>query len=253
MAKCWAQEIGPCSDKQSREHLVSRGLFLSAAVDVQGMPWCRDSPKRVGLDSVTRKILCSHHNNSLSPLDQAAIDAFDAFRDQVKASHEAPPGILPTTFRRAVIDALRLERWLLKTLINVSFEGDLLIGPGGNERGVPARMLVQIVYGQREFPGRSGMYVATAPGQVLQSTDTVEFAPLIKEKHRIVGALFTFRGVNLVLVLEPAGPDPDGFARSPGVGERWRSLSLLRRLRRIDYAPVPSFIAHEIVFDWEGI
>lgn len=251
MTKCWAAPLEGCSEKLSREHLVPKGLFVSSAVDVHGFAWCKEAPARIGLESITRKMLCSKHNNDLSTLDQAAIDAFDAFRDQIKAMRETRPGTVPTTFRTQRIDAIRLERWLLKTLINFSFESEFVIGEAQETGpGVPSRELVEIVFGHRSFEGRSGMYVAGAVGQVSSSNDTIQFTPLIKEKRQISAGLFTFRGLNLALILRAQGPGAGGFAFSRGVDPLWRSLSLKRPFDRIDYAPIPNFVAHEIVFDW---
>src|SRR5687768_3950665 len=78
---CWASIIGGCSDKASREHLVSASLWTKERLDVVGFPWCKDSPKRIGLSSLTGKVLCTEHNSLLSEADEAGKAAFDAFRD----------------------------------------------------------------------------------------------------------------------------------------------------------------------------
>ena len=53
MIDCWADKLGDCNDKQSREHILSKALFID--------------------DERYKK-------NLLSPLDDAAVKAFDAFR-----------------------------------------------------------------------------------------------------------------------------------------------------------------------------
>ena len=46
---CWAASLGDCSKKMSREHTVSRSLFATDEVMVQGFPWCANEPKKIGV------------------------------------------------------------------------------------------------------------------------------------------------------------------------------------------------------------
>ena len=84
MEKCWANSLGDCDGKISREHTVSESLFKGTYVDVKGFSWCKSEEKRIGLGSLTKKILCEKHNSALSPLDAAASHAFDVLRKQTK-------------------------------------------------------------------------------------------------------------------------------------------------------------------------
>jgi hypothetical protein len=77
---CWAGSLLNCSSKLSREHLVTEVLFESTQVRVGGFPWCKGEERIVGLSSVVRKILCTHHNSQLSPVDQEACTLFDEVR-----------------------------------------------------------------------------------------------------------------------------------------------------------------------------
>src|SRR5271169_3677011 len=72
MNTCWAACLGNCSDKISREHVITKSLFLDNEVTVNGLPWCVE-PKTIGMASLTAKILCSLHNSELSELDQEAV------------------------------------------------------------------------------------------------------------------------------------------------------------------------------------
>lgn len=108
---CWGSVLGDCSDEASREHLVSQGLFESNEVVVQGLPWCRDAPKRIGLANLTTKILCRKHNSELSPVDQAGAAGFDAMRKATRLSNER--GKAKSTYwhiQRFNVDGPGLER-----------------------------------------------------------------------------------------------------------------------------------------------
>src|SRR4051794_31716079 len=77
---CWAACLGNCADKPSREHIVSRGLFIGDTVRVEGFHWCKTGPREVGLASLTAKILCKKHNSDLSEVDTGGAEAFNIFR-----------------------------------------------------------------------------------------------------------------------------------------------------------------------------
>src|SRR5215469_6528483 len=88
LPKCWAAELGSCSEKISREHLVSRALFAAPKVRVQGLPWCKGEPKEIGIESATGKILCKTHNSELSAIDQEAGALAKAARAHMRLSSE---------------------------------------------------------------------------------------------------------------------------------------------------------------------
>lgn len=155
MDACWARSLGQCSGKISGEHVISKSLFWSKKLQVQGYPWCPE-PKTVGLASMVIKNLCTRHNSALSPLDSEAKRLLDAVLDlnrQVTActSGERRP-------RRVVeLDAARLERWMLKTSFN------FLIQIGSNrdglfERAEPDPALVAVAFGTAEFCEPFGLY-----------------------------------------------------------------------------------------------
>jgi hypothetical protein len=107
----------------SGQHTVTKGLFTEDSVVVQGLDWCKE-PKTIGLSSLTRKILCTHHNSKLSLVDDAAIAAFNAFRKSVQLTDirekikERRWAVL-----HLPVDGAKLERWFLKTLINITIGG----------------------------------------------------------------------------------------------------------------------------------
>lgn len=75
MKTCWAQCLGNCSGKISREHPISPSVFGGDEIVVQGFPWCRDRPKKISVANLTEKVLCQKHNSDLSDIDKAGSDA----------------------------------------------------------------------------------------------------------------------------------------------------------------------------------
>lgn len=233
--ECWAETLGDCSAKLSREHIVSRSLFIGDTVRVEGLSWCRTGPKEVGLASLTAKILCERHNSELSAVDAAGAKAFDTLRQvDVVTEKRRRLGLWKWRVREYRIDGPLLERWLLKALINLCYKGEHPIGAPAVARGLPHPALVKIVFGQSQFAGRAGLYFAVHAGQQVSTDETVGFAPLIKDSAYIAGGCFWFRGYRLLLYLEPAGP-PERLTGIVVNGEDLGNSQLNYHNRRIDF------------------
>lgn len=206
MTNCWAASLGGCGGKISREHLVPKCLFLTDKITVQGFPWCLDKPKEIGLANLTAKILCEKHNNALSPTDTSAGQSFDTFRQMTHLSNTRSamrPRIW--TVKRYKIDGKQLERWCLKTLINIACERKYPIGRDSDTSGRPSDRLVQITFGRKAFENRAGLYSVVRVGMEVKLEDRVQVLPLDRN-GRVEGGLFTFRGFTFLLFLESDGP-----------------------------------------------
>jgi hypothetical protein len=117
--KCWARILGSC-DRKSREHVITKGLWKGPQIHVQGFDWCRTESKAIGVEALTAKVLCRHHNSALSQLDSSAITAFDSIRAAADLGRERESATEGRgAFKKFVVDGLSLERWFLKTLLGV--------------------------------------------------------------------------------------------------------------------------------------
>jgi hypothetical protein len=151
---------------------------LTDIISVQGLSWCRDEPKNVGLPNLTRNILCTSHNSRLSPADQAAIAAFDVLRECVRLTdvREVMKERL-WHIVRLEIDGAGLERWFLKTLISITAGGKERIGPKSLAPGELSADLVEIAYGLRKFVPNAGLYSSAEMGETTTSEDRVTIIP----------------------------------------------------------------------------
>jgi hypothetical protein len=205
---CWAQSLGGCGNKLSREHIVSASLFTANTIKVQGFPWCRDAQVEIGVSGLTAKILCAKHNNDLSPLDEIAGKAFEtmrAVRDLGETRKKLKQRIW--NVKQFKVDGALLERWFLKTLVNIACGGECPIGRDSDTDGRPSNRLVRMAYGQERFENRAGLYLVARKGMTLNLEDRLQCLPLIKERdNRVEGALFTFFGLAFLLFLEAEGP-----------------------------------------------
>jgi hypothetical protein len=233
----------------SGEHIVSQSLFASEYVDVSGFHWCKNETKRIGLASLTKNALCRAHNSRLSPLDARAAHAFDVLRQQTKLTNDRAKD--PNRKYKTItfsLNASTLERWLLKTLINVGYGGNHFIGPKSLQEGYPSEDLVHVAFGNRKFPPENGLYVASKTGMALNFVDTVQIATLLKDQKYIHGARFTFRGVYMFLDLVPGGLKVP-FEEIPGIPSDWHFVTLSKPFRQLK-ATMGSRISHVVNFNW---
>lgn len=239
---CWAAPLGGCSPKITGEHIISECLFDEKEIMVQGLPWCLDQPKSIGKANLTRNILCKAHNSALSELDSAALDAFNVFRESTKLS-SARLGIRARSLslRKFVINGPLLERWFLKTFINVALGQPFAIGPGQHDRGVPSTELVEIAFGQRSFEKPSGLYLSGYAGEKEVSEDRVKIVTK-SEGANLVAAAFSFRGCRFFLNLLPEKFDYDGISTLLYRDSKLRCFVHNYRGR--------SLLSHQIAIQW---
>lgn len=207
MRECWAEVLGDCSEKLTREHIITEGVFLSPEVKVKGLAWCLDDFKVIGLTNLVRKNLCSFHNSSLSDTDIAAIDLRRAICDSLQLSdirsNAAPQDWAIAEFS---IDGRRLERWFLKTLLSDAFGGQFLISSTGVRPGEIPAPLVRAAFGHQPLgERRAGMYLMGAPGPAVEVREGVTFTTFTGKSGRLEGARFWFWGLRFVLVLDEVG------------------------------------------------
>src|SRR6266436_2016434 len=152
MKDCWAACLGNCSDKISREHIISANLFLSDKIMVQGLSFCRDEPKEIGQAALTRKILCTKHNSDLSEIDAAAGDSINALRKATQLSNlRVERKIKHPRIIRFQIDGPTLERWFLKTFINIVYKQCYPIGSPSAKVWTPSCDLVEVAFQRKEL------------------------------------------------------------------------------------------------------
>jgi hypothetical protein len=252
--KCWAESLGNCSDTLSGEHTVSKGLFTDDRVVVQGLSWCKDEPKTIGLSSLTRKILCTHHNSGLSPVDDAAIAAFNAFRESVRLT-DIREKIKERrwTVVHLPLNGDLLERWFLKTLINITIGGIQKIGPKSTTPGEPSSDLVEIAFGHRKFVPNAGLHNSAEAGEMINSIDMVTIAPFFDSKNEyVLGGTFSFRGFRFMLYLGEAG-FTGNITLVHGDGRTTtRYAKPLRHLKqlKVTVGPTRRYVSHSIDFGW---
>ncbi len=144
----------------SREHYLPRGMMLAPTGKVYGV---RSEPIPVTIDSAVVKALCKHHNETLSPLDEAATDVMNALRAYVHI-HTRRERLRRRRWgwKSFTLDGRRFERCLLKCAANASY---VLSAEMAHWRPPPA--LVEMIFGERAIPAGAGFAAVKEPGDKL--------------------------------------------------------------------------------------
>lgn len=202
-SRCWANYRSDCDRGMSREHLLSKALFPDQTVYVSGFDWCNGEEIRIGINSLQRRFLCGKHNNDLSPADEAGVKAIEAFA---------------TGAYQGEIQGSLLERWLLKTAINLSIGHDHHIGWGMAESvpGWPSPYLLAVAFGEIPFTAKMGAYFIFPNNTYSHKPSEILITP-IHRAGKIGGFLFGLRGQYIFLNIYPGHAPLPINTLAPGI------------------------------------
>jgi hypothetical protein len=185
---CWASSLGNCGGGMSREHIISASQWDADSITLSGLPWCKE-PKTVGLASLVAKNLCRDHNTALSPVDDEARKLKLAFKTMM---------LQPKLAVRQRFTARLVERWLLKTTINIALQES----PPALE---PTPELVQRAFGLAPTPNGEGFFFVAEVGENLAYRNGIRFESTTRrqDSRTVIGA-FVFHGVRLLYAFDGA-------------------------------------------------
>lgn len=225
MQKCWAAKLGNCCGTISKEHLISSCLYDQEAITVKGLSWCKDNECTIGLDSLTSKILCKQHNNDLSEVDiggAAAFNTLKKMKHQLSIREKMSPRRWTKT--KYHINGLMLERWFLKTGINLIYYNPTQLK---DENQSPDKDLLEVIYGLRNMDKYAGLYITFSEGQTFPSDNTIEFNLLSDSNHAVTGFRFTFQGFRFWLSLSTTKHNGIKSHNSKEKSDNWSNSQLI--------------------------
>jgi hypothetical protein len=233
----------------SREHVISKSALPISGITVYGLPGFTDKPRSISINSLTHRNLCETHNSTLSNCDTEAGRLANAFDDASRLTH-ARERVRKTYWNvvRYRIDGPLLERWFLKTLINL---GQIhRAGRKGEDIGfaLPLEQLARIAFGDESLPGRAGLYGAAFAGMQTPRDKLGTYTVLNKERQVVLG-FFSFWGFRFILSLLDSGVPSRLPAPKEIIAEGWSGSEPLYHLREIRET-VHSRLRHVIHFDW---
>jgi hypothetical protein len=152
-SQCWANCLGDCDGGMSQEHLVSECLFEEGDINVMGLPWCKDAPKQMRIETLTDNILCRRHNTTLSKVDSASKQTLDTIADAANLFNVRSRILTRSwTIQYFTTDMWLLERWCLKTLMNIRMNSQ-----PDYEIACDCDELVRVAFGREMFTAPKGL------------------------------------------------------------------------------------------------
>jgi hypothetical protein len=250
---CWASELGGCSNKQSREHYISEGLWKNRHVTIRGFNWLDGQEKTIPLPSLTAKILCTAHNQLLSPLDSEAIHVFKAL-DEIWRLQEVRRKLRPTKFwlvKRYEAHGNLFERWVAKTVIGLFcvIHSDLHWHQTQAPCIQPPPDVLRAVYGHRSFDSPMGLYLAIDTGDKYDFPDSIGFESWIHPAGGLGGVL-SFKDIKFPVWLSPEPIDQFSFEIGEGKVFGRGGTELVYRLRAGRFT-VRKVLSQVLTFNWE--
>lgn len=180
-----------------------RGFTLS------GVPWLNGQTLETGANSLRAKVLCTRHNNALSPLDAVAaivVDHLRADQTQLARLYDPSSGADPRPAFTMVSGPL-WERWMLKSLIGAMEAGAF---GAGSERidawapDVDIPTFIEVLFYGESFPEGTGMSIGKDNPGAMSSANEVALTPFSSiSQGGLIGVTLTIGVLEMSLSLVP--------------------------------------------------
>ena len=159
---CWARALRGCSDRMSKEHVLSEAV--NEALDrTLGLNLPGPDALRIGAHAQKVELLCDTHNSMLSDLDTEAGNFVTKLRGYFNTTRKIADGN-PAIFN-IYVDGGKLERWGLKTYFNFAvWHG--CIGTDLPSSEITGDRIVNYVFTGQPKPPDYGLF-ATVPTKAL--------------------------------------------------------------------------------------
>jgi hypothetical protein len=183
---CWAACLSGCSQDFSEEHLLTASTLRGPELGVRGLPFLNGQTIRIHKDHFKSNILCRSHNNALSPVDEAGgTAAFELLRRAENGE------------RGLTLNGPLLERWFLKTLINLEVAANFDVRPTSD--------MVEIAFGLRHFQKSAGLFYLghaepLSDGQI-ETDERVSYTQLLSAPNQAAGGRFEFCCFKFLLMI----------------------------------------------------
>lgn len=219
--KCYANSVGGCSRTLSDEHVIPENVLRSIGEEfyLVGPAWLeRREAKLLHPKALASRILCKHHNELLSPLDQE-IGRFFRYLHESFLQTRTDATIVYDGFES--FDGITIERALLKMLAGLVAGGHLHAN-----RRIPEAW-VQCIAARASLLEPCGLYllVPSRPG-CIDTTYPFFAKPIYTQTAAVWGMIAVLRGLAFLLRVEPIQPPANFTITGRGV---FRPSSLVFR------------------------
>lgn len=155
--RCYASSLNNCSGKVTREHYISSGILnlIGNRLQTKGFSWLKGSVKNLCSKALTSNILCEHHNNVLSELDDTAISFFSTLQ---RFDKELGINNL-TKNEKQIFSGHMIERWFVKLYLGLHWGGHL-----DSKLSHVEFYLLENLFLDKRLPNHFGLYFGSSLG-----------------------------------------------------------------------------------------
>lgn len=197
---CWAEPLSNCSGKISREHYVSKGVFDHDLVTASGLSWCKGKEVQISLASAVAKILCKKHNSALSVFDSTTAALSRFLIEELRHS--------PERDAHFNINGWQLEKWALKTAINLTY-----LGAFGHRGNIPTPEHLAILFRERLIPDGMGLYLINGKLDSQEARAGVHWLDVRNSQtSELVAVKLILYGIQFLVALVPERADRKVFS-----------------------------------------
>ncbi len=151
---CYLREVGDCSEKASREHLMTRSILELVDAPSTGWRWLKGEEKHLPPDALAARVLCKSHNERLAPLDDVGFRILAAMR----ACALGLPG--PS---HLLVNGHDFECWIVQRACAVLYSGNVHWRGVKIDLGAVAPQHMRDALLEGKWPSGGGLYLGPPP------------------------------------------------------------------------------------------
>ncbi len=205
-----------CSTKISGEHFISNnilaGLELNKKVKIVGLPWQeRETFNLLSRSTLVANILCTTHNEALSPFDSEA-----GRLNNTILKFDEDFNLDNSTEDLAIFCGEDLEKWMLKTAC--AFIASNQITENGKKIHCKLKdIYLAILFEDEPFPDHWGMYYKIPADKIIQKYHSISFRSMTANGELLAAEFLVNNFIFYLLLGKPDNPSAFGIYRPRGI------------------------------------
>jgi hypothetical protein len=211
-SRCYANKTNNCSTKISSEHFISENILASLEqnkkIKIAGLPWMeRQTFNLLSRSNLASNILCTNHNELLSPYDTEAGNLHKAFIEFDADFNNKEVKDETRKFKGDLI-----EKWMLKTVCGLIASNQ--IAKNGTKQSILLKdIYIDILFGDKECPNLWGLYFKIPADNQIHKFNCLSVLPMTANNEVKCGE-FWFNNFTFNFLLgNPDQPDAWGIHR----------------------------------------
>ena len=210
--KCYANTTNNCSTKISGEHIISDNILklfeYNKTVKLTGLPWIEHKEfNLLSRNSLVANILCTDHNEALSPYDTEAGKLFRCIKEYDNDFNKSD-----SKNEHLKFNGHHIEKWMLKIVCGL-IASKQIASQGTRTNAIMKDTYIDLLFNNANWQEHWGLYFNIPDGNKIHKYDCISIVPL-SANNEVKAAEFLINNFKFYLVLgKPDKPDLWGIHR----------------------------------------